>query len=101
VREVPGFHERFSMGSQPVSDPAAYPAVEEVLTYMRERRQTLLALLDSMTDEDLHRATPEGAPDFLRDLQSIFETVAWHEGLHSGQVSVARRSLGHPPLVGG
>jgi hypothetical protein len=65
---------------------------------MRERRQTLLETLEGLTDRDLAKKTPAGAPDFLPDVASVFELAIWHEGQHSGQVSVARRALGHKPL---
>jgi hypothetical protein len=65
---------------------------------MRERRRALLDVLDGLSDEDLARKTPVGAPEFLPDVASVFELAIWHEGQHSGQVSVARRALGHKPL---
>jgi hypothetical protein len=92
---------KFGVGSHPTGDPADYPPVEEVLAYMRERREVLLGVLDELTDDDLGRPTPEGAPEFLPDFGSVFETAIWHEGLHSGQLSVVRRSLGYSPLMGG
>jgi uncharacterized damage-inducible protein DinB len=65
---------------------------------MRERRTALLAVLDEMTDEDLGRKLPAGTPGFLSDVGSVFELAIWHEGQHNGQLSVARRALGHKPL---
>lgn len=97
VRKETSMESRFGMGSQPTNRVADYPAVESVLEFMRERRATLLRVLDSMTDEDLAKPTPEGTPDFLSDMGSVFEMAIWHEGLHSGQLSVARRALGHKP----
>ena len=88
----------FGMGSQPTSDVDAFPPVDEVLSYMRDRRGELLKVLNSMSDADLARPKPEGAPDMFTDLASVFETAIWHEALHAGQVSVARRALGHAPL---
>jgi len=96
--QLPDFQARFGMGSQPTNDPAAYPSPESVQEVMRERRQALLAVLDSFSDEDLARKTPAGAPEFLPDVGSVFELAIWHEGQHSGQLSVARRALGHKPL---
>lgn len=96
--EKEGFGELFGMGSQPTSDPSAYPSPEEVLSFLRERRETLLEVLDSLSDEDLAKATPEGTPDFLPDVSSVFEMAAWHEGLHAGQATVASRGLGNRPV---
>ena len=96
--EKEGWGALFGMGSQPTSDPAAYPAPEEVLTYMRERRETLLEVLDALSEEDLAKSTPEGTPDFLPDIASVFEMAAWHEGMHAGQVTIASRGLGNRPV---
>jgi hypothetical protein len=37
----------------------------------------------------------------ITDKAGVFSLVAWHEGLHAGQVSVSRRSLGQPPVMQG
>jgi len=97
-RDMSDFQAKFGMGSQPTNEPAAYPQAENVLATMRERRGALLTALEGMSDEDLGKKTPEGAPDFLPDVGSVFEVAIWHEGRHSGQLSVARRALGHQPL---
>jgi uncharacterized damage-inducible protein DinB len=97
-RQLPEFQSRFGMGSQPTNDPAAYPPPASVLATMRERRQTLLDVLDGLKDEDLAKKTPDGAPDFLPDVASVFELAIWHEGQHNGQLTVARRAMGHKPL---
>ncbi len=92
-----GFAERFGVGSHPTSNPHDYPPVDEVLAFMRDRRCVLLAIFDSIAEEDLAKPTPEGTPNFLADVGSVFEMAVWHEGLHSGQLSVTRRSLGFDP----
>lgn len=93
-----GWSEMFGMGSQPSADPSAYPPVAEVLEFFRERRETLLGVLDGMPEADLDNKTPEGSPGFLSDFGQVFETAVWHEGVHTGQLTVAHRSLGNPPL---
>src|SRR5262245_59571916 len=98
AKQLPEFQSKFGMGSQPTSDPASYPDPESVLATMRERRQTLLEALDGLRDEDLAKKTPDGAPDFLPDVAAVFEMAIWHEGQHNGQLTVARRALGHKPL---
>jgi hypothetical protein len=98
--KLEGYQPKFGMGSQPTGNPADYPPPEEMLKTMRERRATVLEVLDGFTDDDLARKTPEGAPEFLPDLASVFEMAIWHEGLHAGQMSVVRRALGYPPVLG-
>jgi len=95
-----GFQAKFGVGSQPSSNPADYPPPEEVVAVMRDRRQALLGVLDELSEEDLARATPPGTPDFLPDFGSVFEMAVWHEGLHAGQLTVVRRALGFPPVMG-
>jgi hypothetical protein len=92
-----GMETSFGMGSQPTNRITDYPAVASVLGFMRERREKLLSVLESMTDDDLARPTPAGTPDFLSDVASVFEMAVWHEGMHSGQLSVTRRALGFKP----
>ena len=91
-RQIEGLAERFGMGSQPTNNAAAYPPAEEVLADMHERRAKLLEVLDGLSEEDLSKSTPKGAPDFLPDFASVFEMAIWHEGIHSGQLTVTRRS---------
>lgn len=100
--ELPTIYQRqFGMGSQPTNVPEDYPSPSDVLEVMRERRATLLEVLDSLDDEDFTKSTPDGAPDFLSDIAAVFEMAIWHEGLHSGQLSSVRRALGHKPILPG
>ncbi len=96
---LPGYDEKFGMGSTPTPDPDDYPPPDEVLAAMRERREALLGVLDELDEADFDKPTPEGTPDFLPTYGSVFQLDAWHEGFHLGQVSVAARALGTPPRV--
>ena len=98
--EKEGYNEKFGMGSQPTSNPDDYPPVDEVVEFMQQRRTALMEILETLDEEDFTKPTPESAPDFLPDYGAVFQVCAWHEGLHSGQVSVARRALGNKPIAG-
>lgn len=100
TKQIDGFKERFGTGSIPSPRPEDYPPPQQVVDAMRERREKLLSVLQSMTDEDLAKPTPKGTPEFIPDYASIFETVVWHEGLHSGQLTVLRKILGLAPING-
>ena len=65
---------------------------------MRERRAALLEILGVMADADLLKPTPADMAAFCPDYASIFEMVAWHEGMHAGQITMVRRALGHKPV---
>jgi hypothetical protein len=66
---------------------------------MRGRREVLLSILNTLSDEELGAATPDGAPRFMADFAAVFETAIWHEGMHCGQLTTTRRSLGFTPLT--
>ncbi len=97
-----GWDELFWFGSELKEDRSVYPSAEEALAYFRERRETLLTAIDSLTDEDLAKEAPPadamspiaGAPN----LAHIFFFASFHEGVHCGQLTIARRGLGNEPL---
>ncbi|MBT3890879.1 MAG: DinB family protein [Planctomycetaceae bacterium] len=93
-----GYAELFGIGSQPIDDIASYPDVQQVCEFMRSRREVLLGILNNLSDEELAAATPEGAPEFMADFAAVFEMAIWHEGMHCGQLTTTRRSLGFAPL---
>jgi len=99
VEQREGYAERFDIGSRPSANPADYPAVEEVLDFWRKRRSVLIDLLEGLDEQTLARPAAGDTPPIISDIASVFETAVWHEALHLGQVSVARRALGHAPLV--
>lgn len=92
------YTELFGRGTVPVADLGHYPLSADLLQVFRERRTTLLKLLQGLREADFLRATPEGAPPFIPDVAAVFQIAAWHEGLHAGQLSAIRRSLGHAPI---
>jgi len=102
ANEPAGYKDLFWFGSEPCDDASKYPPVDEVLAYFRERRENLLKVLDGLSDDDLAAAGPpaaEGGP--LAGAPSMghaFHFVAYHEGIHTGQVTVCHRGLGNPPM---
>lgn len=97
-----GYEDLFWFGTEIHSDRSKYPQTDEVLSYYRERRETLLKLLDDLSDEELNAPAPpadERSP--LAGAPSVgygFLFVAYHEGMHTGQLTVCHRGLGYPPL---
>jgi len=99
-----GWDALFSFGSQPKPEPGIYPTPEELLGYFRERREALLRVLEELSEEELRAPAPAagersplaGAPN----IGHAFLFIAYHEGMHSGQLTLAHRALGHAPIVG-
>ncbi len=89
----------FWFGSEIHSDSAAYPETAEVVNYCRERRAKLMETIEGLPDEFFDSPTPEegmfaDAPNMAQML--IF--IAYHEGMHSGQFTIAHRGLGNDPM---
>jgi len=101
ARDMPEHKAQFGGGSKPVNDASKYPNPDEILKLMAERRETVLAVLDGLSEDDLAKATPDHAPEFMPTVESVFRILSWHEGLHAGQASTANRALGNPPVMGG
>ena len=99
AEEREDYSRSFGMGSEPSAEITDYAPVEELLSFMVSRREVLLEILDGLDEKSLERETPEGTPGFMPDYASVFETAIWHEALHSGQLSMIRRALGHAPIV--
>lgn len=89
----------FGPSSEPKNELSAYPAPEELLAFFRERRERFLELLDAQTDETLAQPVPPGSPPIFTDIASVFERLTFHEGMHMGQLTVARQALKHPRLI--
>ncbi|MFT5525193.1 MAG: putative damage-inducible protein DinB [Pirellulaceae bacterium] len=97
-----GYDELFWYGSELQDDRSKYPDKDEVLAYFRDRRENLMKVLDELSEEELSAPGPgpeesspiAGAPALGQLL--IFAT--YHEGMHTGQLTVAHRGLGQEPL---
>lgn len=84
----------FFMKSTPTPNVSDYPPVSEVKQVLDENRQRLLQWVDSMKEADALLALPEDLKTFAPNRAALLSTMAWHEGLHAGQLTVIRKSLG-------
>ena len=90
----------FGMGTNPINDAGGYPKPAEIRKRLNESRERFLAILEGLSEADLDKPTPEGAPEFLPTVESVFRLAVFHEGIHTGQTTIANRGLGHKPLIG-
>ena len=92
----------FWFGSTVTGEFVRYPEPDAVKQYFDERREVLLSVLRDLSQKELSQPAPPaevrspiaGAPN----IGQAFFFIAYHEGMHSGQLSVIRRGLGHVPL---
>ena len=92
----------FGGGSQPTTDAAQYPPLADLLAKWDEVREHTLAVLDSLTDEDLDKPAPNfppGREEFYGTFGKVLSMTATHPLMHYGQVADARRAAGREKLM--
>lgn len=98
-RKPDGWDELFWFGSEISSDRSKYPPTQEVVGFFRERRQKLMELIEGLSDEFLAGPTPaEGMFADAPNMAQMLIFIAYHEGMHSGQFTIAHRGLGNEPF---
>lgn len=95
-----GWAELFGMGSAPKADASAYPALAKLKEALADNRETLLAWFASMSTEELAKPLSDDFKSFASDHGMLMTSLAFHEGLHAGQLTVVRKSLGIAPMIG-
>ncbi len=90
----------FGMGSQPVNDPAAYPCLDDIKAQLDARRTDLVAWLKSLSLDQLAAPLTGDLAGFAPAHVALAGALAWHEGLHTGQLTFIRKSLGIGPKFG-
>ncbi len=91
------WNELFGMGSKPVGDVSAYPPVAEIREAMNSRRQEMIGWFKSMPPEKLLEPLGGDWEMFAPNHVGLAQSIAWHEGMHTGQLTVVRKSLGIAP----
>jgi hypothetical protein len=84
-------------GADTSGDIGVFPPFDEVLAKCREVRDSTLALLDSLSEADLDKASakaPKGFDDTFGTYRLCLQYVADHWYMHRGQLADARRAAG-------
>ncbi|MEM1071992.1 MAG: DinB family protein [Planctomycetota bacterium] len=90
----------FAGGADPAADCSRYPGRDELIAMMVERRETLTAYFKGQSDEDLTTAVEGPLAQFGDTRAKLMTSIAWHEGMHAGQLTVIRRQLDLPRVFG-
>lgn len=91
----------FAPGTEPSTDPSAYPPFDEVVQTYRRHRQDNMQLLDEIGEAGLDQPTkapPKGLEDALGTFGNAFLVIAMHHMNHRGQLADARRAAGRKPI---
>ena len=93
--------DTFGIGSQPVSDSAAYPSYDELIAKFEAVRAETLAYLDTITDADLDKPShaPEERNVFFGTVGKCLTVMTTHLAFHGGQLADARRAAGRDILM--
>ena len=84
-------------GADVSGDRSLFPPFDDVLERCRATRAGTLALLDSLSEADLDRASakaPAGHEDTFGTYRLCLQFVADHTYMHRGQLADARRAAG-------
>jgi uncharacterized damage-inducible protein DinB len=92
------YKEMFFAKSLPSPDIASYPPIEVIREYFKTSRAAFRSWVESLSDEQLTAPPPEGFQKFAPTLGNVLMRLQWHEGMHYGQLTVIRKSLGLKPI---
>ncbi|MEO1008436.1 MAG: DinB family protein [Planctomycetota bacterium] len=94
----PRWNELFGDGSTCTAGPSAYPSRDEIIDTLARTRAALRDWLSGLSEAELLEPIEGDLGRFANSRAMLMSSIAFHEGFHSGQASVARRANGLPSL---
>jgi uncharacterized damage-inducible protein DinB len=88
----------FFAKSTPSPNADAYPPPAAVREYYDSSRQAFRSWIESLDDQQLAAPLPAEQQRFAPSLAGMLFRLLWHEGMHYGQLTVLRKSLGLSPV---
>ena len=90
----------FGAGTTPTTNADDYPSLDELLDKFEEIRGSVLAYLDTLSEEDLDKPShaPEKFGEKFATVGACLIAMTLHPVFHAGQVADARRMLGKSPI---
>lgn len=89
-----GWEALFQYGSEVSDDPGVYPAHEELMRVLQDRRDALIGWLFTMDEVAMTRPLEGDLAELSKNFGQVSPFLAFHEGFHAGQLSAARRAAG-------
>jgi uncharacterized damage-inducible protein DinB len=97
-----GLFERYSTlffaKSTPSPSADTYPPIDTVREYFDSSRKAFRTWIESLDDERLAAPLPAEQQRFAPSVAGMLMRLLWHEGMHYGQLTVLRKSLGLAPV---
>jgi len=94
------WHTLFGGGSKSEDDASKYPSADELQKAMTAQRDRLVNWYSQRNAEELSVPSPEKWAKYAPTVGDFAFFLAWHEGYHTGQLSVIRKALGLGPAFG-
>lgn len=95
----PEFLARHDKASARRDAPTDFYSKDQYLSFMNSVREATLSLLGQLSENDLSQPGPEAMRSYAPKVGSVFQSIAHHELMHSGQIAVIRRALGKPVVI--
>jgi len=96
--EVPaGFEHRFSR-EEGCPQAGEFGDVHTLLPIFDQHRDALIAAVKKASPEQLNKPVEKPMPMFSTVGEAI-AFMALHTSMHTGQITIIRRSLGRPPMI--
>lgn len=92
------WHDMFKGGSVCKPGAEGHPTREELLDGLARSRAAVVAWLSGLSESELNEPLTGGIAELAQDRIMLMGSLASHEAFHAGQISVARRVFGMPPL---
>ncbi len=81
-----------------IDDASKYPSKAELIEALDKTREAIIAWVSSLSDEQLLEPIEGDLAKFATSRAHMLGSIAFHEGVHAGQMSTARRAQGFEPL---
>ena len=90
----------FGMGSEVSDDESIYPPMSELRDAMKTTNAAMVAWFASKSDDELLAELPDNLKMFAPNFGALMGSLAAHEGIHAGQLTVIRAALGLERVLG-
>ena len=98
--ELPaGFTEQHGKDKTGENDPTKFLTKQQYLDLFDQVRVKTVAALESMSDADFAKPSPERFRKFFPTVGDMMVLIATHPMMHAGQFAVTRRVLGKPVVI--
>jgi hypothetical protein len=90
----------FFTGSTPKPNMTDYPRIAEVKECFAKSRGNIIEWFGSLSEQQLLAPLPEKMRMFAPTMAALMSSLACHEAMHAGQLTLVRKSLGFKPKFG-